>query len=46
MKRRSTYVRPIHHQPWWSHPVFLLPILVSTGLFFMVLIMRIYGLGS
>lgn len=45
MKRRSTHI-PMDRQPWWSHPVFLLPILVSTGLFLMVLTMRIFGLGS
>jgi hypothetical protein len=42
--RRSTYQS--HAQPWWAHPVFLLPMLVSSGLLIMVVVLRMMGYGS
>lgn len=44
MKRRSSWMRP--QEPWWSHPAFLLPILVSCGLISMMLVIRIMGVGE
>lgn len=44
MRRRTTWMRPA--QPWWAHPAFLLPILVSSSLISMVLVFRIMGLGE
>ena len=41
-RRRSTYLRP-NLGPWWAHPLFLLPMLVSLGLIVMVLMFRIMG---
>ena len=43
-RRRSTYQPPA--QPWWAHPVFLLPMLVSSGLLIMVVVLRAMGYGS
>lgn len=43
MKRRSTFI-PINRLPWWTHPLFMLPLFVSVGLIGMVLILRITGL--
>jgi hypothetical protein len=41
-KRRGTFQKP-PQPPWWSAPVFLLPVLVSLGLIVMVLVLRLLG---
>lgn len=44
-RRRGTFQKP-PQAPWWSAPVFLLPVLVSLGLIVMVLALRILGYGQ
>ena len=39
---RGTYQKP-PTPPWWTHPAFLLPGLVSLGSVAMVLILRLLG---